>query len=205
MTETSAAAGPRPAAATARRRRRLDRERHRHARRCGSSTPRASTRSRCAGSPRAFDTGPASLYAHVDNKEALLRLALDLAIGELEPVPATSDDWQQVVRDWSLGVHAMLAAPQRHRQADLRAHPQRRGHARVHRARAGPDDRGRRARPGRRLVAGHRLPLRRRGRLRGLAASASGSAARPARPRPRSSSRASRRTSPRCRPTGSPT
>ncbi len=35
----------------------------------------------------AFDTGPASLYAHVENKEALLRLALDLAIGELEPVP----------------------------------------------------------------------------------------------------------------------
>src|SRR5215216_1728689 len=30
----------------------------------------------------AFDTGPASLYAHVENKEALLRLALDLASGE---------------------------------------------------------------------------------------------------------------------------
>ena len=57
----------------------------------------------------AFDTGPASLYAHVENKEALLRLALDQAIRELEPVPVASDDWQQVVRDWSLGVHEMLA------------------------------------------------------------------------------------------------
>lgn len=57
----------------------------------------------------AFDTGPASLYAHVENKEALLRLAFDLALEELEPPPADADDWQQVMRDWSLGVHAMLA------------------------------------------------------------------------------------------------
>jgi AcrR family transcriptional regulator len=57
----------------------------------------------------AFDTGPASLYAHVDNKEALLRLAFDLALEELEPPPASAADWQQVMRDWGLSVHAMLA------------------------------------------------------------------------------------------------
>jgi AcrR family transcriptional regulator len=56
----------------------------------------------------AFDTGPASLYAHVENKEALLRLAFDLALEELEPPPESADDWQQVMRDWSLAVHAML-------------------------------------------------------------------------------------------------
>ena len=56
----------------------------------------------------AFATGPASLYAHVANKEALLRLAFDLALEELEPPPAGAQDWQQVILDWSLGVHAML-------------------------------------------------------------------------------------------------
>jgi AcrR family transcriptional regulator len=59
----------------------------------------------------AFDTGPASLYAHVKNKEALLRLAFDLALEELEPVPVAADDWQAVMLRWSLGVHEML---QRH-------------------------------------------------------------------------------------------
>jgi AcrR family transcriptional regulator len=59
----------------------------------------------------AFDTGPASLYAHVANKEALLRLAFDLALEELEPVPTEADDWQAVMLRWSLGVHEML---QRH-------------------------------------------------------------------------------------------
>lgn len=59
----------------------------------------------------AFDTGPASLYAHVRNKEALLRLAFDLALEELEPVPTDAADWQAVMLRWSLGVHEML---QRH-------------------------------------------------------------------------------------------
>jgi AcrR family transcriptional regulator len=56
----------------------------------------------------AFDTGPASLYAHVTNKEALLRLAFDLALEELEPPSTTSNDWQEVMRTWSHGVHDML-------------------------------------------------------------------------------------------------
>jgi AcrR family transcriptional regulator len=46
-----------------------------------------------------FDTGPASLYAHVANKDELLRLVLDRIIEELE-VPS-SGDWQDVVRAWA--------------------------------------------------------------------------------------------------------
>ena len=56
----------------------------------------------------AFDTGPASLYAHVANKDALLRLAFDLALEELEAPSTSSDDWQEVLRSWSHGVHDML-------------------------------------------------------------------------------------------------
>jgi AcrR family transcriptional regulator len=47
-----------------------------------------------------FDTGPASLYAHVANKEELLRLVLDRVIEEMGVVPTTGD-WQDVVRGWA--------------------------------------------------------------------------------------------------------
>ncbi len=73
----------------------------------------------------AFDTGPASLYAHVENKEALLRLAFDLAIEELEPVPAGSEDWQAGGARLEPRRARHAGPAQRHRQADLRARPQR--------------------------------------------------------------------------------
>jgi AcrR family transcriptional regulator len=59
-----------------------------------------------------FDTGPASLYAHVANKEALLRLVLDRILDEVE-VPA-GDDWQDVIRSLAHNVRTVL---QRHNDA----------------------------------------------------------------------------------------
>ncbi len=51
-------------------------------------------------------TGPASLYAHVANKEELLDLVLDRVAGEIEiprPDPAR---WQEQLRELGLAVHA---------------------------------------------------------------------------------------------------
>lgn len=59
-----------------------------------------------------FDTGPASLYAHVASKEALLRLVLDRILDEVE-VPA-GDDWQDVIRSLAHNARAVL---QRHNDA----------------------------------------------------------------------------------------
>jgi AcrR family transcriptional regulator len=53
-----------------------------------------------------FDTGPASLYTHVANKQALLRLVLDRILDEVE-VP-TGEDWQDVVRSLAHNVRAVL-------------------------------------------------------------------------------------------------
>jgi len=53
-----------------------------------------------------FDTGPASLYAHVANKDELLRMVLDRIIDEIE-VPAAGD-WQDVVRTWAHSSRAVL-------------------------------------------------------------------------------------------------
>lgn len=53
-----------------------------------------------------FDTGPASLYAHVPNKQALLRLVLDRILEEVE-LP-DGDDWQDVVRSLAHNVRAVL-------------------------------------------------------------------------------------------------
>ncbi|HET9499763.1 MAG TPA: TetR/AcrR family transcriptional regulator C-terminal domain-containing protein [Marmoricola sp.] len=47
-----------------------------------------------------FDTGPASLYAYVANKDELLRLVLGRVIDAVE-LPADEADWQQVVRTWA--------------------------------------------------------------------------------------------------------
>lgn len=59
----------------------------------------------------AFDTGPASLYAHVANKDALLRLALDLALDELEvPEVRPGDTWQDVLRRWAMNSHEVLSS-----------------------------------------------------------------------------------------------
>lgn len=54
-----------------------------------------------------FDTGPASLYAHVENRDALLRLALDRVLDEVR-IPE-GDDWLEVVRQWVYDSRDVLA------------------------------------------------------------------------------------------------
>ena len=49
-------------------------------------------------------TGPASLYWHVANKDALIDLIVDRVAGEV-PLPEPEPDrWQEQLRDWLLGV-----------------------------------------------------------------------------------------------------
>lgn len=57
-------------------------------------------------------TGPASLYAHVANKEELLDLVLDLVSAEIEIPKPDPARWQDQLREMGLAVHAMFA---RHR------------------------------------------------------------------------------------------
>jgi AcrR family transcriptional regulator len=59
-----------------------------------------------------FDTGPASLYAHVTGKDELLRLVLDRIIEEID-VPE-GDTWQDVVRSHA---HQVRLIFQRHGDA----------------------------------------------------------------------------------------
>lgn len=54
-----------------------------------------------------FDTGPASLYAHVANKDALLRLVLERVIQEIE-VP-TRGTWQETMRAFAHSARAVYA------------------------------------------------------------------------------------------------
>jgi AcrR family transcriptional regulator len=55
--------------------------------------------------------GGASLYAHVDSKEALVDLVVDRAIGELElPWPPDPANWQEQVKDCVRRMHAVLAS-----------------------------------------------------------------------------------------------
>ncbi len=81
-----------------------------------------------------FDTGPASLYAYVANKDELLRCVLDRIIEEI--VVPEGDTWQEVVRGFAFQTRSDLPAAQRRRPAQLRPHPERHRHARGHRARA---------------------------------------------------------------------
>lgn len=41
-----------------------------------------------------LDTGPASLYVYIDNRDHLLALLLDRAMGEIELPPETAGDWR---------------------------------------------------------------------------------------------------------------
>jgi AcrR family transcriptional regulator len=54
-----------------------------------------------------FDTGPASLYAYVANKDELLRHVHDRVVDEVE-VPSTGD-WQSVVKGWAFNTRDVYA------------------------------------------------------------------------------------------------
>ncbi|NRQ38855.1 TetR/AcrR family transcriptional regulator [Nonomuraea sp. NN258] len=57
-----------------------------------------------------LDTGPASLYAHVANKDELLELVYDRVLGELdlpEPDPA---NWKEQLREYAVDVHRLLTS-----------------------------------------------------------------------------------------------
>lgn len=60
----------------------------------------------------AFNTGPASLYAYVRDKDELLQLVLDRISAEME-IPQ-SGDWQQMVRGWAWNARTVF---QRHQDA----------------------------------------------------------------------------------------
>ena len=56
-------------------------------------------------------TGPASLYWHVANKDALIDLVIDRVAGEV-PLPEPDPDrWQEQLREWLIGVREVF---QRH-------------------------------------------------------------------------------------------
>jgi AcrR family transcriptional regulator len=54
-----------------------------------------------------FDTGPASLYAHVANKRDLFRLVLDRVVDEV-PVPS-GKTWQETVRNHAFSTREVMA------------------------------------------------------------------------------------------------
>ncbi len=58
-----------------------------------------------------FDTGPASLYAYVKNKQELLERVLDRVVEDGE-VPDDAATWQDTVRGWAHNSRAVLAAHQ---------------------------------------------------------------------------------------------
>jgi AcrR family transcriptional regulator len=54
-------------------------------------------------------TGGASLYAHVDGKDALMDLVVDRVIGELE-IPPQVGTWQEQVKEYLRAMRGVLAA-----------------------------------------------------------------------------------------------
>jgi AcrR family transcriptional regulator len=57
-------------------------------------------------------TGPASLYWHVGNKEELLDLVFDRAVGEIEPPEPDPERWREQTKEFARRMRAVL---QRHR------------------------------------------------------------------------------------------
>jgi AcrR family transcriptional regulator len=57
-----------------------------------------------------LDTGPASLYAHVANKDELLELIYDRVLGEIELPEPDPSRWKEQVRAYGVEVHRVLAA-----------------------------------------------------------------------------------------------
>lgn len=58
-----------------------------------------------------FDTGPASLYAYVSNKQELLERVLDRVTAEGE-IPEDAVTWQEMVRGWAHHVRGKLQSHQ---------------------------------------------------------------------------------------------
>jgi AcrR family transcriptional regulator len=55
-----------------------------------------------------LDTGPASLYAHVANKEELLELIYDRVLGEIELPERDPARWKEQLRAYSMEVYRVL-------------------------------------------------------------------------------------------------
>ncbi|GAA1741333.1 TetR/AcrR family transcriptional regulator [Nonomuraea bangladeshensis] len=55
-----------------------------------------------------LDTGPASLYAHVANKEELLELIYDRVLGEIRLPERDAAHWKEQLRAYCLEVHRVL-------------------------------------------------------------------------------------------------
>jgi AcrR family transcriptional regulator len=53
-------------------------------------------------------TGPASLYWHVANKDALINLIIDQVAGEVALPEPDPDHWQEQLREWLLGVRRVF-------------------------------------------------------------------------------------------------
>ena len=70
-------------------------------------------------------TGPASLYWHVANKDALIDLIVDRVAGEV-PLPEPDPDrWQEQLRDWLLGVRRRVRTPPGRGRPHPGSHPHR--------------------------------------------------------------------------------
>ncbi|WP_084337233.1 TetR/AcrR family transcriptional regulator [Actinomadura oligospora] len=57
-----------------------------------------------------LDTGPASLYAHVSNKEELLAIMFDRICGEIELPEPDPARWREQVKQVSYGIHQVMSA-----------------------------------------------------------------------------------------------
>ncbi|GIF15218.1 TetR/AcrR family transcriptional regulator [Actinoplanes teichomyceticus] len=57
-----------------------------------------------------FGTGPSSLYAHVSNKDELLRLMFDRVCGEIELPAQEPERWQHQIKELMRNTHRILLA-----------------------------------------------------------------------------------------------
>ena len=57
-----------------------------------------------------LDTGPASLYAHVANKDELLELIYDRVLGEIRLPERDPARWKEQLREYALEAHRVLTA-----------------------------------------------------------------------------------------------
>ncbi|MFI0453754.1 TetR/AcrR family transcriptional regulator [Actinomadura sp. 6N118] len=57
-----------------------------------------------------LDTGPASLYAHVSNKEELLEILLDRVSGEMRLPEPDPERWREQIKEVAYEIHRVLSA-----------------------------------------------------------------------------------------------